>query len=343
MRIPKRLVRLLNQVLVGLDLQLLPGEALQRLTGFRSVADMTPQRPSQPPPEAADYLRWDNSRLVELQRRYSKFKRRVGPDTQWSEDYVRTNVELSRFRCDNAYVYQLRDWNSAASYALTAYYLKTRDRLSLMTKLEEDDLFGAHVFDLNGECLISRDLLDSISEIYFLHESVGMSDQPQFTMLDIGAGYGRLAHRVSAAFPGCVQVLLTDAVATSTFLSEFYVRFRNCKSHVRVVPLDEVEGVLDRTHVDLATNIHSFSECPSTWVCWWLDLLRKHSVRYLIVVPNEGLTTEEAGKKPADFRKEIELRGYRLIKERPKYEAPIVQSYGVSPTNYFLFELGDVP
>ena len=53
-------------------------------------------------------------------------------------------------------------------------------------------------------------------------------------MLDIGAGYGRLAHRMSAAFPQLEDYCCVDAVPESTFLSEYYLRHRGCTPPARV-------------------------------------------------------------------------------------------------------------
>lgn len=111
------------------------------------------------------------------------------------------------------------------------------------------------------------------------------------------------------------------------------------------MPLDEIEDALARTPVDLAVNVHSFSECTLASVSWWLDLLAKHRVRYLMVVPNAGtyggtrlLTAEKDGTR-LDFLRAIESRGYRLALRRPKYADPGVQKHGVSPTYHYLFEL----
>jgi hypothetical protein len=277
-----------------------------------------------------------------LSRRYSSFKRELSGDTQWTDHYVLKEIDLRNFRSDNAFLYQVRDGNTVTGYALTAFYLGTIDRFSLMAKLHEDGCFGAHVVDFNGQCLVSRDLLDSIFEIYFLDQVFDLSSRLHFTILDIGAGYGRLAHRITTAFPGKVKMLLTDAIATSTFLSEFYMRFRGCDRQATVVPLDEIQAALKTVPVDLATNIHSFSECPLSWVCWWLDRLKENRVRYLLIVPNTGgLTTREKGRKRLDYSGELERRGFELVVERPKYESPIVQSYGVSPACYRLFRLSD--
>jgi hypothetical protein len=298
------------------------------------------------PETAAGYLRPDNPRLAELRARYRLFNCPAIQHSIWQSDRL-TEVDLPWFRGDNPYVFQYLAYNSEVTYLLTTYYLQTQDRLGLLHKLTEDGLFGAHTFWFNGEMQVSRDLLDSVSEILYLDRELGISQKPGVTLLDIGAGYGRLPYRLASAFPN-VRVLATDAIPESTFLSEFYLGFRNVSPQATVVPLDEIEAVLSRERIDCATNIHSFSECTLSSICWWLDLLVKHGVRYLLIIPNakqhEGtklLTGEVAPAPPIDYLPVVEQRGYKRILMRPKYSAPSVQKHGVSPTHYHLFELQD--
>jgi SAM-dependent methyltransferase len=136
---------------------------------------------------------------------------------------------------------------------LTTYYVKTIDTLSLLNILHEDALFGAHVFDFNGKFIVSRDLLDSIVEIYFLERTLGIS-KTSYNFLDIGAGYGRFAYRIVSSFPQG-RVLCVDSVAESTFLCEYYLRFRGVEKRAETVPLDEIKCMLASNHVDVATYI----------------------------------------------------------------------------------------
>jgi len=280
----------------------------------------------------------NNPRLLELRRRYDQFGQSVTIPLVWREDLVRPD-DLKFFRGDNAYVWQVRgrDMNPL-SYALTAYYLQSIDRLRLMTSLEEDDAFGIFTFQVGGK-LVSRDLLDSVNELNFLHRELAIGDWPRLNVLDIGAGYGRLAHRTMQGLGNIGSYLCTDAVATSTFLSEYYLRFRGGDPRARVVPLDEIERQLSESPVDLAVNIHSFSECGASAIAWWLALLARRSVRYLFVVPNavesgRGLINH-AGE---DFGAVIEAHGYRPRTVAPKYADPTVQQYGIASTHYHLFE-----
>ena len=72
---------------------------------------------------------------------------------------------------------------------------------------------GVNLHDIDG-MLVSRDLLDSINELTFLDDELGIA-QRNMTILDIGAGYGRLAHRATTAFEN-LTYLCTDAIPLSS-------------------------------------------------------------------------------------------------------------------------------
>ncbi len=291
------------------------------------------------PADAAGYLQKNNSRLKDLQARYSVFNPDVTAPLEWKNGYL-SPEDILYFRGDNAYLYQLRGTNmNVTSYALTAYYVKSIDTLGLLESLKEDDFFGNLTFNIDHK-IVSRDLLDSIIEIYFLEKHLNISSSKDLTVLDIGAGYGRLAHRIVSALPNITEYLCTDAFPASTFISEYYMRFRKLESKAKVIPLDAVEDTLQKKTVNIAVNIHSFSECRIPAINWWLYILAKYNVKYLMIVPNSGihggqfLQTDD-GK---DFRKVIEKHGYKLLVKEPKYRDLIVQRYGINPTYHYLFE-----
>jgi hypothetical protein len=313
----------------------------RRYGGFES------RRLHEPPvaPEVDAYLTRDNPRLQSLQERYGRMELPMADHSKWTPAFVARDIDLRRFRADNAYVAQYRDRNSDSDYLLTTYYLKSIDRLGLLDRLEEDELFGVCAVSFNGERLVSRDLLDSIAEMYFIEDTIGLSERQSLTVLDIGAGYGRFAHRLTTAFPAQARAICVDGVPESTFLSEFYLRFRGVADRARTVPCDEIEDALSSERIDLATNIHAFSTCTSTSVCGWLDLIRKHEVPYLMIVPNAAghggtrLITREKDQRTIDYAPELRARGYTLVHRRPKFLASSVQACGVTPTYHYLFEL----
>ena len=296
------------------------------------------------PTGAEEYLRCDNPRLSELRKRYQALDHPAIERSQWTDEYVGREIDLRFFRGDNAYVWQGRAQDSQASYALVVRYIESVDRLSLLRSLPEDGQFGAYVVEALADLRVTRDLLDSIVEIYFLERHLGLSRRSRVGVMDIGAGYGRLAHRMVAALPNIDTYLCMDAIPESTFIAEYYLRYRGVDPPACVVPLDDVERILAVTPIDIAVNVHSFSECSMRAIGGWLELLRRHQVQYVMIVPNRRpgngavLLSREADGTGREFQPLLEDAGYRLLTREPKYLDPIVQRHGVSPTFHYLFE-----
>jgi hypothetical protein len=288
--------------------------------------------------EALDYLKPDNPRLVDLQRRYSAFDKDVTTAYLWNNQHGSAE-DIAYFRGDNDWMWQVRGRNAnVLGYAISVYYLKSLDHLRLLDKLTEDDNFGNFTFPIAGY-RVSRDLLDSILELYFLNRHLGIDSRTGYRVLDVGAGYGRLAHRMLSAFDGVERYFCTDAVAVSTFVSEYYLRFRGISRAV-VVPLDEIEKILGEQTISLAINIHSFSECDLKAIEWWVRLLGKHRVKNLMIAPNRSTSGGERllTNDEQDFLPILDRYGYRLVVKEPKYLDPVVQEFGVQPTWHHLFE-----
>ena len=279
---------------------------------------------------------FDLGRLSELSARYRKFDSSVTVPAVWDEAIV-SDADLHNFRGDTPYIWQRAHLNlNEVACALSYYYLKSSPCSDLFEELTEDGAFGALTMALDGR-QVSRDLVDSVGEIDFLrrHLQVGIIRR---SVIDIGAGYGRLPHRLVEAFGEQVEVFATDAFAASTFLSEYYLAYR--RTGVKVLPLDEVQQALAPGTVDIATNIHSFSECTVEAIDWWLDLLARLEVRYLLVTPNrssaDGLRCQtNVGE---DMSGIFEKHGYRLIVREPRHHDPFIQRFGLDPCTFFLFE-----
>ncbi|MDO8948591.1 MAG: putative sugar O-methyltransferase [Desulfocapsaceae bacterium] len=294
------------------------------------------------PDGGAEYLNIDNSRLQELRQRYSQFQLKASLPIVWTDEYVQS-YDLQSFRGDNCYVWQTKDPNcDEINYCLTAYYVKAIDSLGLLQKNNEDGLFGVYTYTVNSQ-IVSRDLLDSVIELNFLEKHLKLSQINDLKIIDIGAGYGRLAYRAANSFSNLKTYLCTDAVPESTFLSEYHSKFRHIEDRVSVIPLDNIAERLQEQQIDLAVNIHSFSECSLEAIDWWLALLSVNQVKHLFIVPNAA---GHGGEKLAlnngvDFSAVIEKYGYKLQCKSPKYEDPLVQKFGVSPTFFYLYQLTD--
>lgn len=297
------------------------------------------------PVGAAPSLGASPTRLEEIRKATSDGATPALSPSQWDDGYVRAEVDLERFRADGGFVWQHRDHNLAIHHLVTQLHLGSIDSLGLLDRLEEDGAFGCETHVGADGKLVSRDLLDSVSEILFLERSIGISSIPHLGVLDIGAGYGRLAHRMHESLPNLASYLCADAVPEATYVAERYLQHRGISGGTRAVTLDRLDAELAATPAQLAVNIHSFTECPLTAIEWWLDLVARHGIRFLLIVPNaeqhvgSELHSKELDGRRADFRPALERRGFELLVEEPKYGDEAVQRFGVSPTRRYLFEL----
>jgi hypothetical protein len=214
----------LNALLHRVGLEAAPARELRRMTAFDRQFRTIAERPGGdvgsvgPPGAPLDWLSRAD-RLAELRRQTDSI-----PEMQhsvWSRDSVGA-MDPARFRSDNMYVYQdVED----VRYLATAAFVREHDRLGLVERCTEDGAYGCKTVDIDG-WRVSRDLLDSIIEINFLAAQPGVFDRGQVQVLDIGAGYGRLAHRLATGVPNVKTVFCADGIPESTVLQEFYARFR---------------------------------------------------------------------------------------------------------------------
>jgi SAM-dependent methyltransferase len=240
-------------------------------------------------------------RLVELEGAYKALN---VPHSFWTTHAHRIDVE--KFRGHFQYLSQSDSFPYTAIVDWINEHLFAR---GFYDELKEDDAFECVTTTIDGK-IVSRDLLDSVMELDFLATILG-GRLELANVLDIGAGYGRFAHRL-ATLPGDGKIYTTDAVPISTVVCEKYIAFRGLKNVVSV-PLHELDAL---PHIDLAVNIHSWSECTLESIEWWLDLLVQKNVRFLFVVPHsQGFETDGPEGGPS-FRPAIEARGYKLIAKR---------------------------
>jgi SAM-dependent methyltransferase len=291
--------------------------------------------------DARNYLRLSNPRLRELEKQFTEVSAPCIDHTQWNSAYVAADVPLDNFRGDCAFVWQRRDMNCPANYVVTSQYQLANGFGELLDHLPEDRLFGVYAVE-SGIGLLTRDRLDAASEITFLEHHLQLSRRKVLHVLDIGAGYGRFAHRLLQYHP-TARVTCVDAIARAAFLCEFYLTYRGMQHRSAVIPLNEILTHDDLRTVDVAVNIHSFSECPLAAIEWWLAALREMRIPYLMIVPNAGrhggrrlLSKEKDGTKH-NILPAIEKAGYRQIALQPKYLDSAVQQFGISPTHYHLF------
>jgi SAM-dependent methyltransferase len=291
------------------------------------------------PPSAAE-LRSDAPRLAELRKAYAEVDPAVRVHSRWTDDVISPWLDLAYFRGDNAYIWQYREGRRVSELKYLVYLqdLLARDEPGLLQVLEEDGAFGCWTYEVEGLPRCSRDLLDSVSELLFLERELGVLAGNRPRVLDIGAGYGRLAHRYVTAVPGTVDYCCVDAIPESTFLSEYYLRHRAVAPPARVVPLTEV-GSLAPGSFDLAMNVHSWSECTLAAIEWWVDHLARIGVPTLFVVPNEdeGFASLEVDRTRRDYLPLLAAAGYHLTRDIPAYPPAVRAAVGMRD-RYCLFE-----
>lgn len=293
------------------------------------------------PADAESALSSDNPSLGDLRERYGALDLPVMDASRWTPEAVDSFLELRYFRGETLITWHYRELPriSSLKFFILAQYVSDRDPRGLLAKLDEDGAFGCWTFSYPGFGTVSRDLLESVNEINFLDRKLGVLSKAPFHILDIGAGYGRLAHRMSEAHDGLDDYCCVDAIPESTFVSAYYLRYRKAEA-ARVVPLDHVERDLIGRSFDLAVNIHSFSECTYSAVAWWASLLTRFQVDNLLVIPNEpnDLLTLESDGTRRDFMPLLAGAGFRLVAHEPVIEDPAVRQLLELDDHFFLFE-----
>lgn len=328
--------------------------AARRLTGRRGgdPLALTPEDrrylteyydASVPLPAGADEeLSEGNPRLRELRESYAALDLPASNGSRWQREHVDAFLDLRYFRGETLITWHYRELPriTRLKYFVLMRYVAERDERDLLDLLDEDGAFGCWTYEYPGYGRFSRDLLESVNEIAFLERELGLSGRERFSVLDIGAGYGRLAHRMAAAYPNLADYCCLDAVPESTFLSEYYLRHRGSSPPARAVELGAVRD-LAAGAFDLAVNIHSFSECTHDAIAWWVDQLRRLRVPELLVVPNEpdDLLSLEADGSRRDFAPLLLDAGYRLVSSEPVVADEAVRELVPLEDRFHLFRL----
>jgi len=284
-------------------------------------------------PRSASNLNSANPRLNELIRQYDEFG--FPPCSRWGNG----DLNLPYFRGDNDYVWQLRYFEDDFEERMYHYaeYVQEQDSLSLLDTCKEDLLFGAFGVKFYGQT-VSRDLLDSVLQINWAFHAIGELGRERATVLDIGAGYGRFAHRVSEAFAGRWRSLSADGIAYSTFISEWYLKYREAPNS-SVISLPSLREALRVEQPLVAFNCHSFSEMPSLVVAWWLNEIEVAAIPHLVIVTNERsrqfLSSETDGQR-VDLLPMFKERGWVVEKQEPVVDNEYLRN-AANVHNWFLY------
>jgi putative sugar O-methyltransferase len=260
----------------------------------------------------------------------------------WTSERVASHVDLRYFRGDNLYVWHRPEHPRSMAMAQFIYmrYLERRGGAELLARIPEDGAFGCWTSEVAGRGTLSRDRLDSANEILFLDRQLNVLSRAGIRILDIGAGYGRLAYRMAQAHPSLGDYCCADAVPESTFLCEYYLGFRNVSPPARVAPLVDVPH-LEPGSFDLAVNVHSFSECTRAAVEWWLAELRRLGVPRLFVVADgpDTIISREADGGYDDLMPSIAAAGYTQTAVEPVIPDPAVRDLVRTHGSFHVFTL----
>lgn len=284
----------------------------------------------------------DNPRLLKLEAEYAKlnlFEQSVW--TEWAK-----GIDIQNFRAEHGYMAQM--WMMTEErYQNTWRYIVDKKQGWLLRLLVEDGAFGAVTFADPDGYLFGRDLLDSALEIMFLRQSLGWGTNQDPRIMDIGAGYGRLAHRFLNVFEHG-HVACFDGVPLSTFLCDFYLKWRGFqKDKVDVIPLHQIQEYLDypQRPIDLAVNTQSFSEMPLSAVDFWVALCATMKIPYFFLEPHSAdlihphYVTSEPDGTHRDYFHLFEKHGYKLKVQQSKFPRELAPSL-IYSTDFLLFERG---
>lgn len=285
----------------------------------------------------------DDERLKQLEIEYAKLN--LVPVSAWKE--WAQGIDIQNFRAEHGYMAQM--WNmTEGRYQNTYDYALSLGMDDMLKYLGEDGAFGCVTFERDG-VKFSRDLLDSAFEIRFLEENLGLRSYGYAgpNVLDIGAGYGRFAHRLVQWRPEGTYVDCVDAVPLSTYLCRYYLQYRGVHGSSCSVPLHKL-GVYNAGlswPIDLACNMQSFSEMPLAAVDFWLGLCAAMNIPYFFLEPHSGdlvhphyVTTEVDGTR-GDYYPLFAKHGYKLKVQQPKFPRDLAPNL-IYATDFLLFERG---
>jgi hypothetical protein len=93
--------------------------------------------------------------------------------------------------------------------------------------------------------------------------------------------------------------------------------------------------------LDLAINIHSFSECTLAAITWWLQQLVRLKVPYFMLIPNEPdeLLSREADDSRLSYRALLDELGFRQVATELIYQEPSMAEFMWANDRILLFKL----
>jgi SAM-dependent methyltransferase len=223
------------------------------------------------------------------------------------QDIVRRS--LPNFCASPIYVQQRSQTQD--EFESAAQYVAELPRKYDLDGKTRDARFGGLVRTTKACGDVTRMWIDSNVEIDFLQRSLHPTPLSSQRILDIGAGYGRLA---VAMAPLVKSYACVDPVPISTGLCKMYTA--QYTPRAKVWELADFCAAADLA-ADLAINIHSWNECSLTQVGRWLEKIKL--IPHLFTVSNGHLSGGRSaystwGGKGESFRPLLEKQ-YDLLAE----------------------------
>jgi hypothetical protein len=285
---------------------------------------------------------WNAPRLRRLKDEYvhrPSVYRLDQPYHLWGPNGGVQRARKSTFRSGMAYrpVGGINPTTGVQTVSLPHYadFVTRTDRSGFAGRLVDDHTHLAHGDIVDG---VSIDLLASAGELGFLSRSKVFERIPVRHVVDIGAGYGRMADHFCQALPGIASYACLDAVPESTYLSEFHLARRNfMDGRAEVVPLGQVDSLMLTRTCDLAVAARVFDQIPARCVAAWLDLLTAMDTRalFLVTARRDRLRSLELGGGHLDYSGLLRRRGFRVVHDESAASEP--SGDPLVPEHYYLF------
>ena len=286
-------------------------------------------------------------RLLDLIERYAKLEHAV-PLSAWKT--WADNIDVTKFRSEVGYMAQMWGGMNEERY-LNSHKYVVQHAIDELFCITEDDAFGCVTFiekcdaDMQPD-VISRDLIDNALRIAFLREALGWDYYDDLMVLDIGAGYGAFAHRLTDVYENA-YVICVDGVPLSTYLCDYYLKYRSVE-RAESLPLDEIDKLrneyIQTEPIQLACNMQSFTEMPLASINYWLDLCADLKVPHFFLEPHAGdlvhahfYSSEPDGHTHYDYLPLFAQHGYKLVVRRFKFPEAESDKY-IYNTEYLLWE-----
>jgi len=219
-------------------------------------------------PELKNLENNSNSKLSEL--------------AMWQNFQNKVKARLINFAGDELYLTQSTpsDWYTKSAYDKVAEYAM-KEGIRCSPEATRDCEFGALAIQTKALGLVTRAWLDGMIEINFIKKHMNLQEK---IVLDIGAGYGRLAVLLSESEP-TAKITCVDAVPISTFLCKKYTAA--FAPQIKVVTIQEFESLKKTLSPDLAINVHSWSECSLKQNMQWIDTIFNMGTKNIFIVTHD--------------------------------------------------------